>query len=66
MYNLQEDSTLGDVSNIVPRIYTTLKNRQVNPQYSMINIKVKLKYAPSSILIDSISSYSYINTNLYE
>ena len=42
MYNVQEDSTMGDVAKSVPRIYLALDNHQEKYHTSMIEIEGKV------------------------
>jgi hypothetical protein len=46
---------------IIPRIYKTLDNKQVDFQSHMIDVEVKINDQPISILIYSGASHSYID-----
>jgi len=66
IHNLQEATTVEDAGKIIPRIYATLDNRQVDHQSTMIEVKSMIADVPISILIDSGANHSYINTNMIE
>jgi hypothetical protein len=48
------------------RIYAALDNNQVEYQYHMIEVEGKIENQPIKILIYSIASHSYINSNIVE
>ena len=61
-YNLKEASIVGNVSRNIPHIYASLENLQEDHQSSMIEIEGKINNLPFSILNDSKSTISYVNT----
>jgi hypothetical protein len=50
----------------MPRIYASLDNKQTEYQSPMIEVEGKINNEPIEILIDSVSSHSYINYNIVE
>lgn len=48
----------------MPHIYVALDNQQVEHQSNMIEVEDMISNIPTSILINSGESYSYINPNL--
>ena len=50
----------------MPRIYATLDNKQVKYQSSMIEVEGKIDNQPTKVLIDSVASHIYLNSNIVE
>ena len=42
-HTIQEEETLGDVANEMPRINAALENRQANHQTSMVEVEVMIQ-----------------------
>lgn len=61
IYSAQEVQTFGDVGKIIPRIYATVDNMQVDHQASIIEMEGKLCDQVVSIFIDPGSNYNYIS-----
>jgi hypothetical protein len=55
-----------DMGRNIPRIYTTLDNKQVDIQSHMINVEGKINDKPIAILIDSRSIHSYLDPKMVE
>jgi hypothetical protein len=53
IHNVQQDDTVEDMGRNVPRIYTTLDNKQNEFQSHMIEVEGKINEQPISILIYS-------------
>ena len=66
VHNIHEASTMEDVGRNIPKIYSTLDNRQENDQSNMIEVEGKITNQPIVILIDSRESHSYNALNLVE
>jgi hypothetical protein len=66
MHNIKQDETVDDVGRIMPRVYATLDNRQVDYQSHMIEVEGKIDNHPIYILIDYRASHNYIDPNLVE
>jgi hypothetical protein len=64
--HVHEETTVGDVSKNIPRIYAVLENRQADRQSNMIEVEGKIVNQPIAILIDLGESHSYIAPNLVE
>ena len=58
--------TVGDLARTMPRINAALENRQADYQTSMVEVEGKINQTIISILIDHVSSLSYISPNLVE
>ena len=66
MHTIQEEATIGEVANEMPKINAALKNRQVDHQTSMVEIEGMIKNRPISILIDPGASLSYVSPSIIE
>ena len=66
VHTIQEEATVGDVENDVPRINVALENRQVDNQTSMVEIEGMIHNKTISILIDLGSSLSYVSPSIAE
>ena len=64
MHTIQEEATVGDVANKMPRINATLENRQANHQTSMVEIEGMIKNKPIFILIYGGASLSYVSPSI--
>jgi hypothetical protein len=60
VYNVQEDTTVNDVSRILPQIYASLDNRQVDHQASVVEMEGTISNHHVSILNDLGSNLSYV------
>ena len=62
--NLHEASTLNDIARNIPQINVSLKDHQVDNQYTMLEVEVKISNTTISILIDSSASFKlYCSSN---
>ena len=52
MHIIQEEETVGDVANEMPKINATLENRQEDHQTSMVEVQGMIQNQSISILID--------------
>ena len=52
VHTIQEEETVGDVANEMPRINASLENRQVDHQTSMVEVQGMIQNQSISILID--------------
>jgi hypothetical protein len=59
----QQPFTIEDVRRNVPRVYATLDSQQVEHKSSMIEIEGMIVDMPIIVLVDSGSSFNYINSN---
>jgi hypothetical protein len=66
VHSVQQVVTVEDMERNVPRIYTSLDNKQVVSQSHMIEVEGKINDQPNSILIDSGYILSYIDPNMVE
>jgi hypothetical protein len=66
VHNIQEAEIVEDMGGNMPRIYTTLGNKQVEYQSPMIEAEGKIDNQPIAILIDFGASHIYINSNIVE
>ena len=66
MHTIQEEATVGDVANEMPRINAALDNRQDDHQISMVEIEGMIKNKPISILIEPGASLSYVSPSIAE
>lgn len=57
---------MGEVAQIIPSVYTTLDNHQLDHCASIIEMEGKLKYKFVPILIDISSNYRNFNPELVE
>ena len=64
MHTIQEEETVGDVENEMPRINAALENRQTDHQTSMVEIQGMLQNQHVSILIDPGASLSYVSPSI--
>ena len=60
VHTIQEEATVGNVTNAMPRINAALENQQADHQTSMVEIEGMLLNKPISILIDPGASLSYV------
>ena len=63
---IQEEATVGDVANQIPRIHAALENQQGDYQTSMLEIKDMIHNKPISVLIDPGASLSYVSPSIAE
>jgi len=66
MHNIQKVGTVDDVGRSMPRIYTTLENRQEDYQSHMIEVEDNINNHTISIFIDYRVIHSYINPNMVD
>ena len=66
MHTIQEEATVGDIANEMPRINAALENRQADHQTSMVEIEGMIENMPISILIDPGASLSYMSPRIAE
>ena len=59
-YNIKEAETVGQVARVIPRIYATLEDHQLDHQSTVVEVAVKIVDQSVSILIDPGSTHSYI------
>lgn len=67
--NLQEASTINDISYNVPRISATLDGRQVDHHYTMVKVQGKFQRILClcvCVLIDHRSTLSYISPTIID
>ena len=57
---------MGDVTNEMPKINTTLENRQTDHQTSMVEVQGMIQSQFVSILIDPGATLSYVSPNIVE
>jgi len=58
--------TIGEMERSIPKISTTLENRQIDHQASMVEVEYMLNNQPISILIDLGASLSYVSPKIVE
>jgi hypothetical protein len=63
-HSVKKEDIIEDVGKIMPRIYATLENRQVDYQSHMIEVEGKIDNHPIAILIDYGVSHRYIDPKL--
>ena len=61
---IQEEATVGDVENEMPRINVPLENRQADHQTSMVKIEDMIQNKHISILIEPCASLSYVSPSI--
>ena len=66
VHNLQEASTVGDMSRSLHRINAAIDDRQANHQCSVVEIEGKINNTRISILIDLGATLSYITPVIVE
>jgi hypothetical protein len=66
VHNLQKDETVEDIRGNMPRFYIALDNKQVEYQSPMIEVEGKIDNPRVEILIDYVTSHSYINSDIVE
>ena len=64
MHTIQEEETVGDVENEMPRINATLENRWADHQTSMVEVQGMIQNHTVSILIDPGASLSYVSPSI--
>ena len=57
---------MEDMGSIIPRIYASLDNKQVEFQSHMIEVEGMINNHAFTILIDSWAIHSYIDTKMVE
>jgi hypothetical protein len=62
VYNIEEDTIVNGVVRIMPQIYVSLDNRQLDHQASMVEMESVISNHLVSILIDPGSNLSYVAT----
>jgi hypothetical protein len=65
VYNIQESTTINDVARIMPQIYASLDNRQVDYQASVMEMEGMISNHLVSILINPGSNLSYVSLKLW-
>jgi hypothetical protein len=66
VHNLQQGVTIKYMRGNVPRIYTSLDNKQDEFQLHIIEVEGNINDHPIAISIDSGSSHSYLDPNMVE
>ena len=66
MHTIQEDEIVEDVENEIPKINTSLENRQDDHQTSMVEVQGMIQNQSASILINPGASLSYVSPSLVE
>jgi hypothetical protein len=61
VHNVNQEETMEDMGNRVPRIYATLDNNKVEFQSHMIEVEGMINNHSFIILMDPRASYSYID-----
>ena len=61
MHTIQEEETIGDVANEIPRINAALENRHDDHQTYMVEIQGMIQNKPVSVLIDISASLIYMS-----
>jgi hypothetical protein len=64
--NVQQEETMDDMGNRIPRIYASLDNKKVEYQSHMIEVEGMINNQTITILIDSGASHSYIDPRMLE
>ena len=57
---------MGQVVRVIPRIYAALEDRQAYHQSTVVQVAGKIVEQTVSILIDPISTHSYITPRVVE
>ena len=65
-HSVHQAVTFEDMGINVPRIYTSLDNKQDEFQLHMIEVEGKINDQPIVILIDSLASHSYLDPKMVE
>jgi hypothetical protein len=65
-HNVQQNETMEDMGRNVPRIYTSLDNKQVEYNSHMIEVEGMINNQIIAILIYSRASHSYIDPKMVE
>jgi hypothetical protein len=66
VHNVQQAETVEDMGINVPRIYAALDNKKAEYQSHMIEVEGMINNQTIAILIDSVSSHSYIDPKMVE
>ena len=66
MHTIQEEETVGDVANEIPKFNASLENRQVDHQTSKVEIEGMIQKKHVSILIDLGASLNYVPPSIVE
>ena len=66
MHTIQEEKTVGDVANEMPRINAVLENRRDDHHTSMVEVQGMIQNQSVSISIDPGASLSYVSPNIEE
>jgi hypothetical protein len=66
VHNVQQVETMEDMGNRIPRIYTSMDNKQAEYQSRMIEVEGMINNHAFTILIDSRDSHSYIDPGVVE
>jgi hypothetical protein len=66
VHNVHQAEIVENMGRNVPRIYAALDNKQAEYQSHMIEVEGMINNQTISILIDSGSSYSYIDPKMVE
>jgi hypothetical protein len=66
VHTIQQDETVEDMGSRMPRIYTTLDNKQAEFQSHMIEVEGMINNRPLVILIDSRDTHSYVDPRVVE
>jgi len=66
LHRIKKEETIEDMEKSVPRIYSTLDNRQEEYQSHMIEVEGMIDNYSIAILIDSRAIHSYIDPNMVE
>ena len=64
VHTIQEEETVGDVVNEMPRINAALENRHVDHQTSMVEVQGMIQNQYVSIMIDPCASLSYVSPSI--
>ena len=65
-HSIKQEETIEYVGIFMPRIYSTLDNRQEEYQSHMIEVECNIDNQPISILIDYGASHNYIDPNIVD
>ena len=63
---IQEEETIGDVENGMPKINAALENRQDDHKTSMVEVQGLIQNQLVYILIDPGASLSYVSPSIVE
>ena len=66
MHTIQEEETMGDVANEMPRIKATMENRQADHQTSIVEVQGMIQNQLVSILIEPSASLICLSPNIVE